>query len=113
MELLNVRNDGMGVVLGLAPADCLTLADACHFAELEALEAWALADRPAPALARPEHFAALGALFAALAVAGAAGAYGADNPEYRLEHVREAYHPAALARRHPAPPPEDDTAPAA
>ncbi len=113
MELLKVRNDGLGVVLGLAPADCLTLADACHLAALEAREAWAFVNQPAPALARPEHFAALGALFAALAVAGAAGAYGADKSEYGLEHVREAYHPARLARRHPAPPPEGDTAPAA
>ena len=113
MELLTVRNDGLDVVLGLAAADCLTRADACHFAELEAREAWAWRGAPAPALARPEHFAALGALFAALAVAGSAGAYGADNRDYGLEHVREAYHPARLARRHPAPPPEGDTAPAA
>ena len=105
MELVKVRNDGLGVVLGLEPADCLTLADACHCAELEAREAWALVNQPAPGLARPEHFAALGALFAALAVAGSAGAYGADTPHYGLAHVREAYHPARLARRHPAPPP--------
>ena len=30
-----------------------------------------------------------------------------------LEHVRAAYHPALLARRHPAPPPTGDPAPAA
>ncbi len=76
MELVSVRNDGLGIVLGLEPADCLTLADACHLAEREAAEAWAFRDTPPAALVRPEHFAALKALFAALTVAGAAGTYG-------------------------------------
>ncbi len=112
MELLTVRNDGLGVVLGLEPADCLTLADACHLAELEAVEAWAFREPTPPAVVRPEHFAALKALFEGLAVAGAAGAYGAVESSYGLAHVREAYHPARLARRQPATAP-DEPAPAA
>ncbi len=112
MELLTVRNDGLGVVLGLEPADCLTLADACHLAELEAVEAWAGRDEPGRGFARPEHFAALKVLFEGLAVAGAAGAYGTVESSYGLAHVREAYHPARPARRQPATAP-DDTAPAA
>ncbi|MDP9375811.1 MAG: hypothetical protein M3Q65_25850, partial [Chloroflexota bacterium] len=99
MELVNVRNDGLGGVLGLDPADCLTLADACHLAEREAAEAWAGRGEPAPALVRPEHFAALKALFAGLAVAGTAGAYGATESSYGLAHVREEYHPARRAGR--------------
>ncbi len=113
MELLTVRNDGLGVVLGLEPADCLTLADACHLAEREAAEAWAGREPTPPAVVRPEHFAALKALFEGLAVAGAAGAYGAVESSYGLAHVREAYHPALLSQRQPEAPPDDDTAPAA
>ena len=99
-------------MLGLEPADGLTLAGACRLAEREAAEAWAFREPTPSALVRPEHFTALRALFEGLAVAGAAGAYGAVETSYGLAHVREEYHPARLACRQPAAPPAD-TAPAA
>ena len=92
-------------MLGLEPADGLTLAGACRLAEREAAEAWAFREPTPPALVRPEHFTALRALFEGLAVAGAAGAYGAVESSYCLECVRAEYHPARLARRRPEAPP--------
>lgn len=48
-----------------------------------------LGDRPPP-IVPPEHFAASEVLFAALATAGATGAYRADRDPHSLAYVRGA-----------------------